>query len=85
MTIETTKAEWANTAVDVAFVPTLRGEARDQAVTMIMGYFDKAAARGINRGDARAALNNELITITPVTEPLADVLKRALGGPDATG
>lgn len=76
-----TKADnttWAITALDMAFTPKLRSDARDEAVAAILRYFDDATAKGISVEHARMALHNEFLDIMPVIEPLRGVLRRVL-------
>ncbi len=80
MTTEADNKTWAITALDMAFTPKLRGDARDEAVAAILRYFDDAAAKGITLEHARTALQNEFMDIMPVIEPLRGVLRRVLRG-----
>jgi hypothetical protein len=78
MTTEADNTTWAITALDMAFSPPLHDEARDEAVAMILRYFNDAAAKGISLEHARTALHNEFLDTAPVIEPLKRLLQRTL-------
>jgi len=67
---------WASGLLDQAYRPPLGPTTRKESIDLILAFFNDIEEMGIDLDDARITLNNEIVDIMPVIEPLRHILRR---------